>query len=219
MIIISFINGFEVEHHLLRIINIYRDNCHYFNRFKQVDLYQLKITTMTENNQTITTLHNLLDYDASKFTSAEIHLRNSLPDWINRSGSLMLKTVLQKYLDFIQHHVQMMEKFFEQEKINSLSLHNRVMHAFIEETNEKLFACTDPEIKDACLLAGIQVINHYKISIYGTAAAFANALGMEKHAAVFYEAEGNEKQIDSRLSQLAEFEINKKARAPIVLNG
>ncbi len=174
---------------------------------------------MTENNQTITTLHNLLDYDASKFTSAEIQLQNILPEWINKTGSLMLKTVLQKYLDFVQQHVHKMENFFEQEKINSLSLNNRVMHAFIEETNEKLSTCTDPEIKDACLLAGIQVINHYKISIYGTAAAFANALEMEKHAALFHEAEGNEKQIDSRLSQLAEFEINKKARTPIVLTG
>lgn len=174
---------------------------------------------MTENNQHITTLHNLLDYDASKFTSAEIQLRNSLPGWIMKTDSLMLKTVLQKYLDFVKQHVKKMEDFFEDEDINSLSLNNRVMHAFIEEINEKLDTCSDPEIKDACLLAGIQTINHYKISTYGTAAAFAKTLEMEKHAALFHEAEGNEKQIDGRLSQLAEFEINKKARAPFVLPG
>jgi hypothetical protein len=40
---------------------------------------------------------------------------------------------------------------------------------------------------------------------------------MEKQAAVFYEAEINEKQIDDRLSQLAQFEINVKAKAPIVI--
>lgn len=168
---------------------------------------------MTENNEHITTLHNLLDYDASKFTSAEIQLRNSLQGWISRTGSLMLKTVLQKYLDFVKEHVQKLESFFEEENINSLKLNNRIMHAFIEEINEKLNTCTDVEIKDACLLAGIQAINHYKISIYGTAAAFANALGMDKYAAVFFEAEINEKQIDDRLSQLAAFEINRKAGA------
>lgn len=172
---------------------------------------------MSANNQTITTLHHLLDFDASKFTSAEIHLRGALPEWINKTGSLMLKTVLQKYLDFIEQHVKKMEVFFEEEDINALSLHNRIMQAFIDETNEKLAACTDPEIKDACLLASVQTINHYKISLYGTAAAFARALEMDSHAAVFFEAEGNEKQIDSRLSQLAEFEINKKAKTPIVL--
>ena len=125
---------------------------------------------MAENNKTITTLHNLLD-------------------------------------------------FYEEEKIVSLSLTNRVMKAFIEEAEEKLANCTDAEIKDACLLACIQAINHFKISTYGTAAAFANALGMEKQATFFHEAEVNEKQIDDRLSQLAEHEINIKAKTPIVLPG
>ena len=172
---------------------------------------------MSENNQTITTLHNLLDYDARKFTSAEIQLKNSLPEWINKASSLQLKTVLQKYLGFVQEHVQKIEGFFEEEKISSLSLTNRVMRVFIEEVEEKLANCTDAAIKDACLLAGIQAINHFKISTYGTAAAFANALGMEKQAAIFHEAEVNEKQIDDRLSQLAEYEINTKAKTPIVL--
>ena len=174
---------------------------------------------MTENNKAITTLHNLLDYDARKFTSAEILLKNSLPEWINKASSVQLKTVLQKYLGFVQQHVQKMEGFFEEEKINSLSLTNRVMWAFIEESEEKLANCTDAAIKDACLLACIQAINHFKISTYGTAATFANALDMEKYAAVFHEAEVNEKQIDDRLSQLAEHEINIKAKAPVLLQG
>ena len=75
-----------------------------------------------------------------------------------------------------------MDSFFDEEKINSLSLTNRVMRAFIEEVEEKLSNCSDAVIKDACLLACIQAINHFKISIYGTAATFANALDMEKHA-------------------------------------
>ncbi len=174
---------------------------------------------MAQNNQTVTTLHNLLDYDAGKFTSAEIQLQNILPQWINQTGSLQLKTVLQKYLDFVQQHVKKMEYFFEEEKISSLSAINRVMQAFIEETGEKLLNCTDTQVKDACLLASIQAINHFKISMYGTAAAFANALEMEKAAAIFHEAEVNEKQIDDRLSQLAEYEINTRAKAPIVLRG
>lgn len=172
---------------------------------------------MAENIPTITTLHNLLDYDARKFTSAEIQLKKSLPGWINKAGSLKLKTVLQKYLDFVSLHVQNMESFFEEENISSLSLTNRVMQAFIEETNEKLSNCTDAEIKDACLLAGIQSINHFKISTYGTATAFAKALDMEKQATLFHEAAVNEKQIDDRLSQLAEHEINISAKAPILL--
>jgi ferritin-like metal-binding protein YciE len=88
----------------------------------------------------------------------------------------------------------------------------------IDETEEKLNICKDFQVKDACLLASIQSINHYKISTYGTAAAFANTLGMEDQAAVFHQAEVKEKQIDVRLSQLAEHEINLKALAPLLLH-
>jgi len=41
----------------------------------------------------------------------------------------------------------------------------------------------------------------------------------EKAAELFHEAEANEKQIDDRLTQLAEHEINVKAKTPAVLPG
>jgi ferritin-like metal-binding protein YciE len=172
---------------------------------------------MQENNQGITTLHELLDYDARSFTSAEVALKNNIPGWRDKANSLMLKTVLQKYLDFVNQHIDKMESFFSDENITSLRLDNRVMQAFIDETKERLANCEDAEVKDACLLACIQAINHFKISTYGTAASFAKTLGMEKYALVFHEAEVNEKQIDDRLSQLAEFEINRKANMPFSL--
>ena len=173
---------------------------------------------MTENKSTITTLHHLLDDDARKFIVAEVQLKNSLPEWISIAGSVKLKTVLQKYLDLVQQHILALSEFIENEDINSLSTSNRVMHAFIEEANEKLSICADSVVRDACLLANIQSVNHYKISLYGTAAAFAKALNMEKQAMIFHEAEVNEKQIDDRLSQLAEYEINFNARSPIALH-
>lgn len=163
---------------------------------------------------TLSTLKDLLDYDASKFTSAEVHLKNALPAWISQADSLKLKNVLQKYLELVKQHIQNIESFFEDEKIMSESISNRVMEAYIEESNEKLAECTDNDLKDACILACIQAINHFKISAYGTAAAFANTLNMEKQAAIFHEAEINEKQIDDRLSQLAEHETNRKATDP-----
>ena len=172
---------------------------------------------MTENIQTISTLHNLLDYEAGRFVIAEVQLKKSLSGWISIAGSLKLKNVLQKYQDFIEDHIQKMESFYQEENIISLDISNRIMKAFIDETEEKLNSCTDPEVKDACLLSSVQMINHYKISYYGTAAAFAKTLEMEKYASAFHQAEVNEKQIDDRLSQLAEYEINNRAKTPIVL--
>ncbi|MBK8090351.1 MAG: DUF892 family protein [Chitinophagaceae bacterium] len=166
---------------------------------------------------TITTLHNLLDYEASKFSSAEIQLTHVLPEWISKANSEMLKNILQKYLDYIHQHLEKLELIIEEENIISLALTNAVMRTYIEETREKLAMCTDKEVADACLLSSIQTINHFKISAYGTAAAFSNMLELEKTAAFFHEAEISEKQIDDRLTQLAKFEINAKAKFPISL--
>ena len=170
-----------------------------------------------ENNQPISTLRNLLDYDARNFIIAEIQLEKSLHDWIDKASSLQLKNVLQKYLGYVQQHIPEMNEFYENEQITSISISNRIMQAFIDETNEKLSGCQDSQVKDACLLACIQVINHYKISAFGIAAAFAYALEMEKEGGIFRQIEINEKQIDDRLSQLAEHEINARAKSPIVL--
>ncbi len=179
----------------------------------------LKEKNIMENNPRIVTLHNLLDYDACGFISAEVQLKNSVTAWINSANSMRLKIALQKYLDFIKQHIQKIEGFLSEEGQMALSLNNRVMHSFIEETNEKLSFCTDQEVKDASLIACIQAINHYKISAYGTAAAFARILELNKAGEVFTEAETNEKEIDKLLSQLAESGINNEAKAPIVLPG
>lgn len=168
-------------------------------------------------NDSINTLHNLLDYDVSKFISAEAELKNCLPKWISEANSLQLKNVLEKYLEFVRHHLKRIDEFIQEEQIGLLAVNNPLMLAYIKETDERLAACTNAAVKDACLLASIQEINHYKICFYGTGAAFSTLLELEKSAAIFREAEVNEKHIDDRLSQLALYEINKKAKSPISL--
>lgn len=174
---------------------------------------------MTTPDSSISNLHQLLKMDICRQASAEVQLQKVLPAWNILASAPKLKEFIRKYLDFVVLQKKELDQFIEQENINQLPLCNRVIQAFIQETEEKTGLCSDPEVKDACLLSCIQEINHYKISAYGTAAAFAKTLGMEATALVFHKAEVNEKQIDDRLTQLAEFEINLKARAPIVLPG
>ena len=171
---------------------------------------------MNDNNTTcINSLHELLHYDALQFSNAEVQLKDNLTRWIDMAASLKLKMVLLRYQDYVQEHIQKLESFFEHEEITPLTTCNRIIHAFAENIDEKSACCTEATIRDACLLAGIQAIIHFKISGYGTAAAFARAVGMEKSADIFHEAEVNEKQIDDRLSQLAEHEINGRANTGI----
>ena len=173
---------------------------------------------MKYDHQAIASLHDLLDYNVKKITDAEIQLKNALQGYMGTTTNLKLQDILKKYATLIDQHIEKLEMFLVTEKIFPFSPGNKVMQAFISEAEEKLSICIDEGVKDACLLAAVQQINHYKISAYGTAAAFASALKLEDIAAVFRQADTNEKQIDDRLSQLAEHEINTKAKTPVLLS-
>ena len=43
---------------------------------------------MSPDLQPTAAIYNLLDYDARRFTSAEMQLKKVLPDWISKAGSL-----------------------------------------------------------------------------------------------------------------------------------
>ncbi|MGY4386462.1 ferritin-like metal-binding protein YciE [Pedobacter sp. UYP24] len=170
-----------------------------------------------EANLSINNLQELLDLNTSQFSSAEIELKRKLIEWANNVSSMQLKMILKKYINFTTQHLQRMDDFVEKEKINSESRTNPIMLAFINVIDEKSAACKNPEVKDACLLAGVQSICHFKISSYGTAASFAKLAGLEKFASIFYESEVNEKHIDDELTQLATYEINANAMKPLSL--
>jgi hypothetical protein len=63
----------------------------------------------------------LLDYDVGKFTSGEIQLKKNLSAWINASGSLQLKQVLEKDLDLVQGDVLKMQAFLKKTNLPHLA--------------------------------------------------------------------------------------------------
>ncbi len=170
-----------------------------------------------ETSPNISCLRQLLDEDVRRFISAEVQLKNSVSGWISKENSVPLKMLMHEYLDIVEKHIRQLEIFCEEEMLGSYNLSNRVMKAYLAEATEKLSGCICPGIKDACLLAAIQGINHFKISVYGTAAAFAGAAGLQKAGLLFHQAELDEKDMDERLSYLAEHELNRKAVAPVTL--
>lgn len=92
---------------------------------------------MKSDYRSIATLHDLFDFDIRRFIYAEIVLKKHLSSWIEKANSLTLKTSLQVYLDYLKQNVQQFETLLKSEEILSLSLSNKIMQAFIEETEEK----------------------------------------------------------------------------------
>lgn len=166
--------------------------------------------------RSIVCLSDLLALETSRIMEGEKYLVETLPAWIQKAASPKLQDILNKYLGYIKYHEQQMAGFFINQAAAPFTGRNKVIRALVEEANEKLGHCADPEIYDACLLACVQEINHYKISVFGTAAAFYTALGENRSAAVFHRAEKDEKHIDEQLSFQADLDINELARTPLI---
>jgi len=166
--------------------------------------------------KTIGTLHDLLIHDLRKVLDGEDQLILLLPDWIKKVKSSRLKLVLEQYVAYLKNHVEGIEKFFDRKKLMNFRVRNNLVRAFIDDVNEGLNDCSDSEIADVLLISSLQEIIHYKISVYGTISAFAATLDLDISSKEFYSNVKDEKDIDSRLSLLAEKELNPLARSPIV---
>ena len=171
---------------------------------------------MLEKTKIMTNLNTRPDQDAERLIGWEIQLKNILPEWINKVDCLKFKTVLRNYFDYVQEHIERLEGVLEDKEMQPLNIKSRFMTTFIEKTREKLSHYSDAQSWDACLLARIQSINHFKTSSYGAAASSARALNAEKYSVVFHDAEVNEKHMNERLSQLAEYDMNAQSITPIV---
>ncbi len=183
------------------------------HRFCDNTRLRFEETIIMTSLHNIKSLHQLLDEDCRNFLIAEKELHNAIPALITKSSSVKLKNILQKYYEQIKQHMKLLDTFFEEENITYVYTENTIMKAFIKEAEDKMNNCSELMVRDACILASVQNINHYKIGAYGTAAAFAETLGMSNTRFLFHQFESNEKLIDKRLSMLALQEINKNARA------
>jgi ferritin-like metal-binding protein YciE len=172
---------------------------------------------MQEDYQHINTLNELMEYKVRNFVVSENELVQAMEKWALEANSVKLKTIIQKYIEYIHEHINKLDSFNKEMNITSIGINHKVIGSMIEDTNNLLRICMDSVVRDACLLSCIQTINHYKISFYGTLAAYAEIIKLDKYKFSFYQAEVNEKKIDDRLTQLAEFEINMKAIMPFVI--
>lgn len=67
------------------------------------------------------------------------------------------------------------------------------------------------EVRDAGIISSLQQLNHHKIASLGNSASHAREIGQEEAAKIFHDALEQEKEIDRKLSTLAQLDINKKA--------
>jgi len=182
--------------------------------------------------ETINYLKDLLKHELKDLYSAETQLVESLPKMISRASNKQLKGKLNEHYIITKEHVKRLDRIQEllnkeddvaqkEETVEGFFAnlfkrrngkeHCKAMEGLIKEGKKIMKEDMPDEVMDAAIIAAAQKIEHYEISSYGTAKAFALQVGMKQVAQLLDETLQEEHAADNGLTKLALSKVNEAA--------
>jgi ferritin-like metal-binding protein YciE len=156
-------------------------------------------------------LKDLLIHEVQVLYNTEKYQLLALPRMLKNSTNVELKGALQQHLDETKIHKQRLEKVGQLLNIDPDDEGSPSIKGLVFEGEKVLHKDAKAEVRDAAILAGVQKVEHYEISGYGTAAYLAEMLGLHEANELLFETLNEEKATDEKLNQLARNSINQIA--------
>lgn len=156
-------------------------------------------------------LQDLFEDSLKDIYDAERQIIKALPKMIDSATSPELKQSFKEHLAVTERQLARMEQIFEKMDMPKRGKHCKGMEGLIEEGKEVMEEPIEPEVLDAALIAAAQKVEHYEITGYGTARAYAQALGHSEVTRMLDLTANEEGETDKKLTALAESHINRKA--------
>lgn len=157
-------------------------------------------------------LEELFKHELVDLYDAEHQILEAMPLMIKAASSDKLKKGLDQHRKQTEQQVKRLEQVFK--AINEEPKREKCvgMEGLLKE-GQKLMnkKNIDPAVLDAGLIASAQKVEHYEISGYGTARAYARVLGQDKVVELLTQTLEEESAADEKLTQLAESHVNQQA--------
>ncbi|MEX2584065.1 MAG: ferritin-like domain-containing protein, partial [Gemmatimonadota bacterium] len=145
------------------------------------------------------TLDDLYVHELKDLYSAEKQLTESLPAMVEAANSPQLREAFASHLKETQQHFEKVHQLLQKLNENPGSTKCKGMEGLLEEGEDAIDEEASPAVRDAFLIAAAQRVEHYEISGYGTARAYARSLGREDDAAVLNQILDQEYKADEKL--------------------
>ena len=159
----------------------------------------------------IKTLDDLFVHQLRDIYYAEKQIVQALPEMIEKAKDPGLKQGFEAHLGETKNHVKRLEQVFKMHGVEAKGVECPAIDGIIEEADEIAGEVDDTKVLDAALIAAAQAVEHYEITRYGTLIAWAKQLGRPDCASVLEETLKEEKAANSKLTSLAERDVNVKA--------
>ena len=156
-------------------------------------------------------MQDLLIHQLQDIYSAEKMLLKALPKMREKASTDELATAFANHLTETENQVDRLEQVFELLGEQSGGVKCKAMEGLIEEAQELLDEEGNEAVIDAGIIAAAQRVEHYEISAYGSAKAFAALLGLSDVVQLLNESQMEETAADKKLSLIATAEVNARA--------
>lgn len=165
----------------------------------------------------LATLRDALIDEIRNLYSAEQQLLVALPKLVKAASNADLREDLVSHLAETSNHVIRLERVFHLLDEKTRGTFCAGMAGILEDGADMLERA-DGAVLDACIIAAAQRAEHYEMAGYGTAAAWADGLGLSDVVELLRETLAEEIGTDERLTELAETGINADAGADAAEN-
>lgn len=130
--------------------------------------------------KSIASLRDLLIDEMRDLYGAETQLVKALPKLSDAASAEPLRHAFKAHLAETEGHVSRLEQAFDALGVPAQVKPCKAMEGLIAEGEDMIKLHADPAIRDAALIGAAQRVEHYEIAGYGTARAFAEALGLQE---------------------------------------
>jgi ferritin-like metal-binding protein YciE len=159
----------------------------------------------------IKTLDDLFVHTLRDIYYAEQQITQALPDMVAKATDTRLKQGFQAHLGETKNHVKRLEQVFKMHGVDAKGVDCPAIDGILDEANDVAGEVDDKHVLDAALIAAAQAVEHYEMTRYGTLIAWAKQLGRADCAAVLQQTLDEEMAADTKLTALAESNVNRKA--------
>ena len=161
---------------------------------------------------TLATLQDLYRTELDDLYDAEQQIVAALPKLSAAAASSDLKAAFDKHLERSRIHIERLDVIFKKLGATRSGVRSAAMETLIREGDKRIQLATDPDTRDAALIAAAQHVEHYEMAGYGCARTYARQLNDEHAADLLQQTLDEEGSADHELTHIAEMGINQAAR-------
>ena len=157
------------------------------------------------------TPQDLLTFKLQTIRDAETQASEALRAQMGLAGDGELRQLLERRLQQGQQLLDVVSRGIEALGGQGAEDQNRAARGLIEQTAHAVELAQGPDMRQALLIAGVQELEHYCFSAWGTTKSLALELGQQEIADAMQVALDDGHALDGELSALAEGWVNPTA--------